>query len=178
MLLALVAAAAPPLGGTDGAPAMRIRDEQEPAEPARIRQLRVTAQSAVTGGTLGGREGHGTRVCVAPVPWANFPPSPPYFLSPDAAAAGAGVLGVLLLLEDEALLDEDDEESPDEEPPSFFVELYRSEYQPPPFRTKLERLTTFDSEPSEPHAVHAAGAGSEIFCSTSMVFPQLWQEYS
>jgi hypothetical protein len=160
---------------------MRVRHEEEPAEPARVRQLRMAAQRAVAGRTLGGREGHGTQVCVAPVPRANFPP--PYFLSPDAAAAGAGVLGVLLLLDavlllDEALLLDDDEESLEDEPPSFFVELYRSEYQPPPFRTKLERLTTFDREPSAPHAVHAAGVGSEIFCSTSMVFPQLWQAYS
>jgi hypothetical protein len=109
-------------------------------------------------------------------------------LSPDAAAAGAGVL----LADDE----DDDEESLedvlegallveepldallDDEPPSFLVELYRSEYQPPPLRTKLERLTTLVREPSAPHAVQAAGVGSEIFCSTSMVFPQLWQAYS
>jgi hypothetical protein len=107
------------------------------------------------------------------MPGANFPPAP-YFASPAAAAAGAGVLA---LLEDEALLLED-EESLEDEPPSFLVELYRSEYQPPPFSTKLERLTTFDSVPAAPHAVHASGVGSEIFCSTSMVFPQLWQEYS
>ncbi len=128
-------------------------------------------------------------MCAAPVPGANFPPSRDcYFLSPDAAAAGAGVL----LADDE----DDDEESLedvlegalleevlldallDDEPPSFLVELYRSEYQPPPFRTKLERLTTLVREPSAPHAVQAAGVGSEIFCSTSMVFPQLWQAYS
>jgi len=121
-------------------------------------------------------------VCAPPVPRANF--RPPYFLSPDAAAAGAGALaGVLLvvealLLDDDALLLDDDESLLEDAPPSFFVELYRSEYQPPPFRTKLERLTTLDSEPSAPHAVHAAGVGSEIFCSTSMVFPQLWQAYS
>lgn len=186
MLLALATAAAA-LGRAHGAPAQRVRDEEEPAEPARIRQLRVTTQSAVAGRTLRRREGHGTRVCAAPVPGANFRPSPEsYFLSPDAAAAGAGVglaAGVDVLLDEELelleLLDEellDEEESLDE--PSFFVELYRSEYQPPPFRTKLERLTTLDSEPSAPHAVQAAGVGSEIFCSTSMVFPQLWQAYS
>jgi hypothetical protein len=125
-------------------------------------------------------------VCAAPVPGANFPPSRDcYFLSPDAAAAGAGVLLADEEDDDEASLDDavDDallEEEPllEDEPPSFFVELYRSEYQPPPFRTKLERLTTLDSEPSAPHAVQAAGVGSEIFCSTSMVFPQLWQAYS
>lgn len=175
MLLALAAATAAPLGRTHGATAMRVRDEQEAAEPARIRQLRVTAQRAVTGRTLGRWEGHGTRVCALPGPWANFPPAP-YVLSPAAAAAGAGVLDALALLEDEALLE--DVESPEDEPLSFLVELYRSEYQPPPFRTKLERLTTFDSVSWAPHAVQAAGVGSEIFCSTSMVFPQLWQEYS
>ncbi len=184
----LLATTAPSLGRAHGAPAERVRDEQEPAEPARVRQLRMAAQRAVAGRTLGGRKGHGTQVCAAPVPRANFPP--PYFLSPDAAAAGAGVLaGVLVedevlladdvdeLLEDDELLLLDEEESL-EEPPSFFVELYRSEYQPPPFRTKLERLTTLDREPSAPHSVQAAGVGSEIFCSTSMVFPQLWQAYS
>ena len=180
MLLALAAAAAA-LGRAHGAPAQRVRDEEEPAEPARIRQLRVTTQSAVAGRTLRRREGHGTRVCAAPVPGANFRPSlESYFLSPDAAAAGAGVglaAGVDVLLEEE-LLELLDEELLDEEESSFFVELYRSEYQPPPFRTKLERLTTLDSEPSAPHAVQAAGVGSEIFCSTSMVFPQLWQAYS
>lgn len=179
-MLLLLAATAPPLGRAHGAPAMRVRDEQEPAESARVRQLRMAAQRAVAGRTLRGRKGHGTQVCAAPVPRANFPP--PYFLSPDAAAAGAGVLaagvlGAVEVLLDEALLEEDEDESLDE-PPSFFVELYRSEYQPPPFRTKLERLTTLDSEPSAPQAVHAAGVGSEIFCSTSMVFPQLWQAYS
>ncbi len=120
-------------------------------------------------------------MCAPPVPRANF--RPPYFLSPDAAAAGAGALAGGLLVVEELLLDDDallldDDESLEDAPPSFFVELYRSEYQPPPFRTKLERLTTLDSEPSAPHAVHAAGVGSEIFCSTSMVFPQLWQAYS
>jgi hypothetical protein len=108
-------------------------------------------------------------------------------LSPDAAAgAGAGVLLAGAEDEDDASLEdalEVDDAPPEEalledEPPSFFVELYRSEYQPPPFRTKLERLTTLDREPSAPHAVQAAGVGSEIFCSTSMVFPQLWQAYS
>jgi hypothetical protein len=147
----------------------------------------MAAQRAVAGRTLGGRKGHGTQVCAAPVPRANFPP--PYFLSPDAAAAGAGVLDAVLVedaavLEDDAeeLLEDDelllDEDESLDEPPSFFVELYRSEYQPPPFRTKLERLTTLVREPSAPHAVQAAGVGSEIFCSTSMVFPQLWQAYS
>lgn len=119
------------------------------------------------------------------MPGANFrrdrPPRRAYFLSLAAAAAGAGagVLGALLA--DVDALDE--EEAPlllDDEllPPSFLVELYRSEYQPPPLRTKLERLTTFCIDPSAPHAPHVAGAGSEIFCSTSIIFPQLWQEYS
>ncbi|SET85166.1 hypothetical protein SAMN05443572_103502 [Myxococcus fulvus] len=110
-----------------------------------------------------------------------------YFLSLEAAAgveAGLDAAGVLLdaLLLDDALLDEDelldDELEEDDESPSFFVELYRSEYQPPPLRTKLERLTTLVSEPSAPQAVQAAGVGSEIFCSTSIIFPQLWQAYS
>ncbi|GEL71475.1 hypothetical protein MVI01_32590 [Myxococcus virescens] len=102
-----------------------------------------------------------------------------YFLSPEAAGAGAGagVLGALLAGED-ALDDEEALLLDEELPPSFLVELYRSEYQPPPLRTKLERLTTLVIDPSAPHALHVAGAGSEIFCSTSIIFPQLWQEYS
>jgi len=100
----------------------------------------------------------------------GLPPDGGYDLSLEAEAAGAGA-GVLAEVDDEVLL-------LDEELPSFFVELYRSEYQPPPLSTKLERLTTLLSEPSAPHAEHVAGAGSEIFCSTSIIFPQLWQEYS
>jgi hypothetical protein len=45
-------------------------------------------------------------------------------------------------------------------------------------RTKLERLTTLVRLFSAPHAVQVAGVGSLIFWRTSMVFPQLWQEYS
>ena len=70
-------------------------------------------------------------------------------------------------------LELDDEPPPEDEPPSFLVELYRSEYQPPPLRTKLVRLTTLESEPSAPHSVQAAGAGSLTFWSTSIVLPQL-----
>ena len=65
----------------------------------------------------------------------------------------------------------------DDEPllalPSFLVELYRSEYQPPPLRTKLERLTTLLSEPVAPHAVQVSGVGSLTFWRTSIVF---WQD--
>ncbi len=57
--------------------------------------------------------------------------------------------------------------------PSFLVELYRSEYQPPPLRTKLERLTTLLSEPVAPHAVQVSGVGSLTFWRTSIVF---WQD--
>jgi hypothetical protein len=102
-------------------------------------------------------------------------------LLPPAAAAGA--LGVLLLvlleeldeLESEALEDElalEDDELPLLELPSFLVELYRSEYQPPPLRTKLERLTTLLSEPVAPHAVHVSGVGSLTFWRTSIVLEQ------
>lgn len=103
-------------------------------------------------------------------------------LLPPAAAAGA--LGVLLLvlleeldeLESEALEDElaleDDELLLLLELPSFLVELYRSEYQPPPLRTKLERLTTLLSEPVAPHAVHVSGVGSLTFWRTSIVLEQ------
>jgi hypothetical protein len=100
-----------------------------------------------------------------------------------AAAAGAldGVLLVLLALleepESEALEDEplveDDGALLLEPPPSFLVELYRSEYQPPPLRTKLERLTTLLSEPVAPHAVQVSGVGSLTFWRTSIVF---WQD--
>lgn len=123
-------------------------------------------------------------MCVALTPRANFrlPPLPcGYFLSLEAAGAGAGA-GAGVLGAEDALDDEEEEDDEllllDEELPSFFVELYRSEYQPPPLRTKLDRLTTFCICPSAPHALHVAGAGSEIFCSTSIIFPQLWQEYS
>ncbi len=109
---------------------------------------------------------------------------------PAAAAAGAGeVLDVELdveldeadvLLEDvlleEAPFVEEPLEDADSEPPlepSFLVELYRSEYQPPPLSTKLERLTILDSVPAAPHALHVSGVGSLTFWSTSMVFPQL-----
>lgn len=111
----------------------------------------------------------------------SAPSASDYFLSPDAAAgagallveAAAGVDGVDdVLLEEELLLDDEPEEEDDEEP-SFFVELYRSEYQPPPLRTKLERLSILVSGPSAPHVAHVAGGGSENFCSTSMIFPQL-----
>jgi len=39
--------------------------------------------------------------------------------------------------------------------------------------TKLERLTSLDSEPAAPHALHVSGVGSLTFCSTSMTLPQL-----
>jgi hypothetical protein len=107
---------------------------------------------------------------------------------PLAAAAGALALELpedeSLELEEEPLELEEEplelEEEPLEleEPPSFLVELYRSEYQPPPLRTKLERLTTLFSVPWAPHAVQASGVGSLTFCRTSMIFSQLWQEYS
>jgi hypothetical protein len=101
-----------------------------------------------------------------------------------AAAAGAldGVLLVLLALleepesealEDELLVEDDDGALLLEPPPSFLVELYRSEYQPPPLRTKLERLTTLLSEPVAPHAVQVSGVGSLTFWRTSIVF---WQD--
>jgi hypothetical protein len=103
-----------------------------------------------------------------------------------APAAAAGVLGVLddepesdelllLLVEDELLLDEGELL---DEPPSFLVELYRSEYQPPPLRTKLERLTTLLSESFAPHAEQVSGVGSLTFCRTSIVFSQDLQAYS
>jgi hypothetical protein len=102
-------------------------------------------------------------------------------LAPPAAAAGA--LGVLLVLLEALLLELDSEELEvvlgveDDEPPlelpSFLVELYRSEYQPPPLRTKLERLTTLLSEPVAPHAVQVSGVGSLTFWRTSIVF---WQD--
>lgn len=135
-----------------------------------------------------GGKGTGSECASLPDPARIFSPSRPggYFLSLEAAAgveaAGLDAAGVLLvdalLLDDEDALLLEDELEEDDESPSFFVELYRSEYQPPPLRTKLERLTTLVSEPSAPQAVQAAGVGSEIFCSTSMIFPQLWQAYS
>ena len=102
-------------------------------------------------------------------------------LLPPAAAAGA--LGVLLLVLLEALEEPASEELEDElleeddellllELPSFLVELYRSEYQPPPLRTKLVRLTTRLSEPAAPHAVQVSGVGSLTFWRTSIVFEQ------
>lgn len=129
-----------------------------------------------------GGKGTGSESASLPDPARIFRPSASdYFLSPEAAAgAGALVAGAAAGVDD-GVLDEDDApllEAPEEpeaedDEPSFFVELYRSEYQPPPLRTKLERLSILVSGPSAPHAVHAAGAGSENFCSTSMIFPQL-----
>jgi len=91
---------------------------------------------------------------------------------------------VLLVLLEALLLEALDSEElevvlgvDDDEPllalPSFLVELYRSEYQPPPLRTKLERLTTLLSEPVAPHAVQVSGVGSLTFWRTSIVF---WQD--
>jgi len=99
-------------------------------------------------------------------------------LSPDALAVVEVAAALLEELVLEALLLEVALELEEDEPPSFLVELYRSEYQPPPLRWKLERLTTLVSEPWAPQAVQAAGVGSEIFWRTSIVFPQLWQAYS
>ncbi len=87
---------------------------------------------------------------------------------------------VLVLLEAlEELASEELEDEPLEEDdelllalPSFLVELYRSEYQPPPLRTKLVRLTTRLSEPAAPHAVQVSGVGSLTFWRTSIVFEQ------
>jgi hypothetical protein len=101
-----------------------------------------------------------------------------------APAAAAGALGVLLVLLEALLLVEldseeledvlgvEDDELPLLELPSFLVELYRSEYQPPPLRTKLVRLTTLLSEPAAPHAVQVSGVGSLTFWRTSIVFEQ------
>lgn len=123
---------------------------------------------------------------------ASFPPlqgprdfSAAQLLVPEAAAAGAlEALEELepesdeLLLEDALLLELEEEDELLEELPSFFVELYRSEYQPPPLRTKLERLTTLLSDPWAPHAVQVSGVGSLTFCRTSIIFPQDLQAYS
>jgi len=73
----------------------------------------------------------------------------------------------------EVVLGVEDDEPPLLALPSFLVELYRSEYQPPPLRTKLERLTTLLSEPVAPHAVQVSGVGSLTFWRTSIVF---WQD--
>ena len=81
---------------------------------------------------------------------------------------------LLVLLEALLLVELDSEELEDvlgvedDEPPllalpSFLVELYRSEYQPPPLRTKLERLTTLVRLLPAPHAVQVSGVGSLIF---------------
>ncbi len=89
------------------------------------------------------------------------------------------VLLEALLLEEldseelEDVLGVEDDELPLLALPSFLVELYRSEYQPPPLRTKLERLTTLLSEPVAPHAVQVSGVGSLTFWRTSIVF---WQD--
>lgn len=129
--------------------------------------------------------------------WASLPPlsaprdfSAAQLLAPAAAAGALEVLDELLddepesdeppLLDDVELplLDEDELLLDDDELPSFLVELYRSEYQPPPLRTKLERLTTLLSESLAPHAEQVSGVGSLTFCRTSIVFPQDLQAYS
>jgi hypothetical protein len=136
----------------------------------------MAAEHTTTGGALGGGEWH-----VASLPPLQRPRefSAAQLLLP---AAAAGVLEVLLLealeeleseeLEDELLAGADDDEPLLLEPPSFLVELYRSEYQPPPLRTKLVRLTTLLSEPVALHAVQVSGVGSLTFWRTSIVFPQ------
>jgi hypothetical protein len=144
----------------------------------------VATEHAVAGRALGGRKWHVASLSPLQHP-REF--SAAQLLAPAAAAGALEVLVLLALLEldpeSEELvpLDEDaleDEEELLEELPSFLVELYRSEYQPPPLRTKLERLTTLLNVPWVPHAVQDSGVGSLTFCRTSIVFPQDWQEYS
>ena len=50
---------APPALRADRAAAIRIRHQQEPPEPRRVRQLREPAERAAAPATLGGREWHG-----------------------------------------------------------------------------------------------------------------------
>ncbi len=131
-----------------------------------------------------GGKGTGSECASLPDPARIFRPSASdYFLSLEAAAGAGALLGAAAAgVDDVPLLEElDEDEEPlepevleeEDEEPSFFVELYRSEYQPPPLRTKLERLSILVSGPSAPHVAHTAGGGSENFCSTSMTFPQL-----
>jgi hypothetical protein len=61
---------------------------------------------------------------------------------------------------------------------SFFVEAYRSEYQPPPFSWKLERLIKRSRPWAAPHFGQGSGAGSLTFCITSSSWPHCWQRYS
>lgn len=115
---------------------MRVCHQEEPPLPPRIRQLRMTAQRTVAGGTLRGREGHDTKCAASPGPQRIFGrrcsrrPRVRYDLSPDAddvppeAAAGALLAaGVLLagavVLDDAAGVEAEDDEAP---PPSFLVE--------------------------------------------------------
>jgi hypothetical protein len=92
-------------------------------------------------------------------------PPPPELLGVDGVegAGAAGAAGVLV----EPELDED------EEPALLFpLELYKSEYQPPPLRMKFPpeicRFAVFSW-----HLGHSSSAGAEIRCSASQAFPQL-----
>ena len=60
---------------------------------------------------------------------------------------------------------------------SFFVEPYRSEYQPPPLSWKALRETSLASF-RPPHSSQVRGGGSFTFCSFSLTFPQPSQRYS
>jgi hypothetical protein len=78
----------------------------------------------------------------------------------------------------EEAVEEEEEGEEEEDDSPFLVELYRSEYQPPPLSTKEERLTILLSEPSAPQWSHLPGAGSFTFWMTSVTLPQVAQVYS
>lgn len=126
----LLRVAAPALRGAHGPAAMGVRDQEEATLPPRIRQLRMTAQRAVAGGTLRGRKGHDPKCVPGPRPRRIFSRGRPsrrrYDLSPpeEAGAGLAAVAGLAGAVEVagaavEADDDEDDDAPP---PPSFLVE--------------------------------------------------------
>jgi len=167
--LALGASAA---GRAHGAAPLRIRDEQESAVPGDLGQLGEAAQGASALRSVSRRKGHGAespsrrrraRIFVR-------------YLAGDAATF-AELLPDDVELALEAGADSFFGSGEGLDAPSFFGDEYRSEYQPLPLRTKVERLTIFVS-PWAPQSSHFSGGGSEIFCSTSLSLPQSWQTYS
>jgi len=136
--------------------------------------------------------GNGTgQQCAPPRPVARvFVPGPVDYLEAAAAVVLDEPVLELEPEDDDELPDEaagaevdeaveegaEDEEEEDDSP--FLVELYRSEYQPPPLSTKEERLTILLSEPSLPQWSHLPGAGSFTFWMTSVTLAQVAQVYS
>lgn len=87
-------------------------------------------------------------------------------------------LGLELGLESELELEPldappDEVDLPEEFPP---LELYRSLYQPPPFRWNADREMSRSSVP--PHSSHAVFGASLMLCQYSLTSLHFWHWYS